>query len=239
MDMIVVAAGIVCGLLGLLGTALWIATEGRDLRGLGAARVPAQVYRLLQQAQRRLFWRDPPSVRFTIFVADAKGEELQPIARLGWGRSSTRSDVRFRKGRGLAGMAWEQPGAILVATTEGLKGEEHDRFQRHDLDVPKEIVQRISEDQRTARATIAIGLIENGRWFKGVLCIDSLADLARSTEDAEFWAELARFSTELAATLPAGRVEVSVKEVKDVDTDLPSVQQIEIRESREAAAAAC
>lgn len=174
---------------GLCGVFLWIKQEASIEYRPPSDRIPPGVYRLLEQARER-FFHGSGDVRFTIFGPDEQQPEfLRPIARLGWGRPSAASTIRFRKGEGMAGKAWEQPGFSLMArlkvrpeNSEGSSSrfkatrsdiEETCRKAQQDIfNLPPETAAGLSIDQLCAHTLIATSLMDGGEWFKGVLCID-------------------------------------------------------------------
>ena len=162
--------------LGLVGLVAWLRQEReREYQG-PSGEISPLIYRILERARQRLF-RGSRDVRFTIFAQDTnKPEVLKPIARLGWGRPSQASGLRFRKGEGMAGIAWEEPRGILLA--------EFDELQRSDLEVARATRQKVlnlrpetasslsEEHLLRSRMLVAINLLDCGGWFKGVLCLD-------------------------------------------------------------------
>jgi hypothetical protein len=203
-------------ILGFIGVFLW--ARGEDLREYlpPSEKFPTEVYRLLERARDQLF-RGSRDVRFTIFAQDEQQPELlRPIARLGWGRPSALSRIRFGKGEGLAGQAWDRPNGLLVAQFEQRDISDIEKargVQREMLHLRPETAQALSEDQLRARTMIAIPIKDSSELTKGVLCVDYRGPIiARATsnedianeigEKPDFCIGLISLATELAALLP-------------------------------------
>jgi len=208
--------------LGLIGVFLW--ARGEDLREYSPPpeRLPTAVYQLLERARDQLF-RGSRDVRFTILARDEQEPELlRPIARLGWGRPSALSRIRFEKGEGLAGQAWQTPDGVLVAQFEQAEISDIENartLHREMLHLRPETAQALSIDQLQARTMIAIPITESSELLtKGVLCVDyrcpiiaEATSIAPNVEEIvdkigehpKFWIGLVSLATELAAALPA------------------------------------
>jgi hypothetical protein len=212
-------------LLGTIGVALWFWQEwGRDYQPPSEMAHPG-IYHLLERTREKLF-HGSRDVRFTIFAQDpANPKFLRPVARLGWGRPSSASGLRFEKGEGMAGKAWQEPNAILVARfTEGERSDtEIARKVRQDvLDLRPETAAALSEEQLHSQMLIAISLTDASGWFRGVLSMDfrevtthretpwlRLLRISVPTnpidqidkDNIRFWLELSSLATQLAAQL--------------------------------------
>jgi hypothetical protein len=197
-----VSFGMSC--LGLIALAMWVYQEKHNDFQPPSRKIPTAVYRLLEQARGRLFAGNE-STRFTIFAPDPDSPDvLRAIARVGWGRPSAASQVRFKKGEGLAGKAWESgSNSIHMIRFDRFNTQEKARnAQAEILGLRPENVSALSGDQLKAEVLIAISLMDCGEWFKGVLCVDC-RDWTNDLAEREFWQDLASVATEIAATLPA------------------------------------
>lgn len=204
----------------ILGVVLWLKQEQQRGWAAPAFAVPAKAYRLLERVRDQLL-QGSREVRLTIFRPDPDEPHfLRPIARIGWGRSSSLSVARFKRGEGLAGMAAE-PGCrdgILVARIGPLGHPEKAReAHRRLFRLNSEAAESLSDGQLRTTVLIATALMQ-GRIFKGVLCVDSL-DPALVPLDMEspFWARLDRCAAELARVLPAPQPHVSHEEIETFD----------------------
>jgi hypothetical protein len=202
-------------LLALVGAAVWVQRESERNYLPPLAKVPTGIYRLLEQARKRLF-RGSDDVRFTLLVPTPEDPTvLRPFARIGWGGPSATSKARFREGEGLAGKAWATPGAIFVARLGPYENLKEARQAHKDLfGLGEEGASFLSETQLRAQVLVAVSLLGSGRWFKGVLCIDSLDPaLVPVDTDHEFWPRLAYLANDLAVALKTPAPPVEEKEL--------------------------
>lgn len=209
--MLEIFGSILAGIVTAYGIFHWVRTE-RRVRHYGPVEdVGAGVYRVLERARDRQF-RGSSDVRFTIFRPSADSPtELRAIARLGWGRPSAESSVRFQQGEGIAGYAWEDPGSLFLYSSGTEDGNPDELREAH-----KELFKLrptnadlLSLDQLRAPTTIAASLMDCGKWFRGVLCIDcrvrGLIPTPAEPAWGRFWTEIADLATQLAAELPPAR----------------------------------
>jgi hypothetical protein len=225
---------------GLVGFIAWLQQEQeREYRSPSKVIGPA-VFRILERAHRRLF-RDSPDIRFTIFAPEpTEPDVLKPVARLGWGRPSKASELRFKKGEGLAGMAWEQSKGMLLVEFDGLERSDLERARgarQTLLGLRPGTAALLSEEHLLhSRVLLAINLVDGGGGFKGVLSIDFRDPVSRSSRwmripffsrpspvwtadrianNARMLSELSSIASELALALPPENPHLS-KSVEDV-----------------------
>jgi len=213
------AISVASALVGLIGLLLWAREESKVDYAPPAKGVGPKIYQHLEQARSSLF-KGSPDVRFTIFAPDTfQPDVLQPIARLGWGLAAAHSRARFRKGEGLAGIAWSEPELIVVADLGPFTTEEAARQAQNEvLKLRPETAAALSSDQLRAQVLIATAL-KSGHWFKGVLCIDCLnPKLVAGKVDQRFWLAIERLSAALAPLVPPTYApSVEVRQVKSVN----------------------
>lgn len=202
------------------GVVLWFKKEHQRGWAPPAFEIPAKVYRLMERIRDHLFGGSR-EVRLTLFRPDPDEPLiLRPIARIGWGRSSSESAARFKQGEGLAGLAAdpEYRDGILVARIGALGHPEKAReAHRRLFRLNHEAAERLSDGQLRSAVLIATSMMQ-GRIFKGVLCIDSLDPaLVPLDMDAPFWGRLDRFAAEIARALPAPQPQASREEIGAVD----------------------
>ena len=204
----------------VVGVVIWLKREQQREWAPPTATIPAEVYRFMERIRDRLF-AGRREVRLTLFRPDPDAPmTLRPIARIGWGRPSSRSGARFQQGEGLAGLAAdpEYRSGILVARIGTLGHPEkaraaHERLFR----LSPEAAARLSDGQLRSAVLIASSLMQ-GRIFKGVLCIDSLDPaLVPLDMDAPFWGRLDRYAAEIARALPAPQPQASREGIQTVD----------------------
>jgi hypothetical protein len=226
---------ILSALAGLLGLVLWVRREVLVDYAAPPGRISTAVYRRLERARKILF-RGSPSVRFTVFVPDPLGVELRPVARLGWGRAAAHSHARFKRGEGLAGLAWDKPEGIHFARLGPFSNEKGARqAQIKVLNLSTEAAHALSSDQLLAHVLIAAP-IRCGEWIKGVLCIDCTDSTLIPETDPEqipengrqFWMEIARLATQLAPALrPSPIPNIDLRRVRSVDH--ASLEEVRLR----------
>jgi hypothetical protein len=208
-------------LLGVVGLARWIQQESRIDFARPWIPVRSELYRRIERAWKTLF-RGSQDVRFTVFIPDPKDPEtLRPMARVGWGRASTRSMARFRKNEGLAGIVWSKPEAGIAMANLGpfASDVEAREAQQKLLHLPRETAERLSSDQLRAQTVIAARL-DCGGWFKGVLCIDCVTPslIPGPEEGQRFWTEIARLAASIAPLVPfAGEPRIAVRGINSVN----------------------
>jgi len=196
-------ATIVLSLLTAAAAVDWLRRELRIDYSLPLWSVRPHVYRILERARDGIF-HGSREVRFTILAPDRNDSEvLRPVLRLGWGRAAANSKSRFRKGEGLAGMAWQNPGVMMVYRLDEFRDESSARLaQREVLHLRPEVAEALSREQLGASVMVAVGLMDAGKWFKGVLCIDSRDQkLIPKHGSQSAMVQIARLATKLAAFL--------------------------------------
>lgn len=201
-----------------VGTLLLIRHERRVDYAPPAKGVRPGVYQRFEETRRALF-RNSRQVRFTIFGRDPNAPDvLRPIARMGWGRASAHSDVRFRIGEGLAGKAWKEPGTIWVAQLGAFDSiAAARRAQQEVLHLGPDTASALSEEQALRANVLIAAAIESGRWFRGVLCIDCLdASLVPGRDDVNFWVGIEKLALALAPLIPT--IEVPRVEMRDLES---------------------
>lgn len=182
-----------------LGIILWLRSEFEKKYAPPRTRVPSEVYRLLEKIRDSLFGGSD-KVRLTAFTVDPDAADyLLPYARIGWGRPSSESTVRFKRNEGMCGMAANSPGGILVARI-GPYGDREKARKAHKklFNLDDAVAEQLSDNQLDSVVLIAASLM-HGRWLKGVLCVDS-KDPALIPLDPEsrFWNRLDYLTAELA-----------------------------------------
>ena len=187
----------------VLGVVVWVLREVQRGYSPPTNHVPSRVYRLLENARDRRFMGSR-QVRFTVFTPDADKGALVPFARLGWGRPSAKSGIVFKSGEGLAGMAAEWQGGLLIARLGPFENLERAREVHHEFfKLSSEQASALSEMQLKTQVLIASSL-RKGSLFKGVLCIDSLDPALVPMDDdcPEFWKAIDGLAAGLADALP-------------------------------------
>jgi hypothetical protein len=185
-----------------IGVFSWFFREAGRRYAPPKRRVPARIYRLLEEARDPLF-RGSRDVRLTVFVPDLEKKALVPFARIGWGQPSAESHIEFAPGEGLAGLALQRPDGILIARLGPFEDLERAReAHRVAFLLTRAQADALSEMQLKAAVLIASSL-QKGRLLKGVLCIDSLDPALVPMDDSpEFWNALNRLTADLADALP-------------------------------------
>lgn len=189
------------GVLFLAGIASWVHQEAARAYKPPKDRIPSQVYRIIERIRDRQF-RGSDKVRLTLFRPDPdQPGYLRPIARVGWGRPSSKSTATFPLGEGLAGLAAKEDG-ILVARIGHFDDIEKARAAHRTLfHLTAEAAGNLSAAQLRSEVLVATSLMQ-GRIFKGVLCIDSLDPALVPLElSAPFWSSLELDTAELARVL--------------------------------------
>ncbi len=214
----------------LVGAFLWFRRESRLDYAVPDGGVNPKVYRLLERARRGIFHgRD--AVRFTIFGIDHENaNQLRPIARLGWGRASRNSEVRFRIGEGLAGTAWLTQGYIIVARVDAPSTDTAREENEKLFNLRPETADGLSDEQLSSRALIAVHLASASGQFRGVLCIDSkdAALVPAVNQGEEFWSAVDQLATALAAALVDAGSHVSISENEMTATDDARLFQLKV-----------
>jgi len=137
--------------------------------------VRRSLYARLRQARAELFG-DSPDVRLRLLMPDeVDAAALRPVLRFGWGQPSDGSPTRFMAGEGLAGRAWSEPGALLVARLP------HDAEPSRMRELHRELfglreasAAGLSHEMLRARALLACPVSDRSGSLRGVLSIDCL-----------------------------------------------------------------
>lgn len=235
-ETLVALAGVVAA--AAVAVELW---RGRDAFFLRCdPRVDRQhraLYEALRRARARLFAGDE-GVRLTLLMpCDERPDELRPVLRFGWGRPSCGSTVRFRRGEGLAGRAWQHGSPVLLARLPADASPHRVReLHRELLPGRDDGSSTPSGDMLRVQALLACPVPDPTGALRGVLCVDVtdgslVPDPASTDQSAVAWyRDLVRLASDLGRTIEsvsdAGRLVV------------PDVQTIEQSTDRSATIAA-
>jgi hypothetical protein len=137
--------------------------------------VRRSLYSSLRRARADLF-ADSPGVRLTLLMPDEEDPgALRPVLRFGWGQPSDASAARFRPGEGLAGRAWSEPGALLVARLpRDVPPSRMRDLHRELFALNGSSAARLSDDMLRVQALLACTVTDPTGSLRGVLCIDCL-----------------------------------------------------------------
>jgi hypothetical protein len=185
------------------------------------------LYDRLRRAHTVLFGGDD-GVRFTLLMpSDGQPDELRPVLRFGWGRSSSESTARFRRDEGLAGRAWHHGSPVLVArlpadpTPSRVRELHRELFPRRDDGTAS-----LSEAMLRVRAILACALHDPTGAVRGVLSVDVIdGDLvpdpaSADDRDVAWYRELVRVASDL------GRLVEPVRDAgRSVVTDVQTLGQ--------------
>lgn len=209
-DTLMVVAAVLVAIVSLLHWARHEFEEGSD----AGAYANRKYYHLLERVRDQLF-RGSRDVRLTVFEPDPQTpDEIRPVARLGWGRSAANSPVRFKKGKGLAGIAWETKYSFLVAEFVGVGDVESTREAHKRLfNLDADAAAALSEKQLAAKVLLAVSLVDAGR-FRGVLTIDCRKEdlVPKPDTNPGFWEELVERTIELTRMVAPTQTKVLAPE---------------------------
>ena len=210
-DALMVVAAVLVAVVSLVYWARHEFEEGSDT---GAPYANRRFYRLLERVRDQLF-SGSRDVRLTVFKPDPQTPgEIRPVARLGWGRSAANSTVRFKKGKGLAGIAWETEKCFFVAEFGGVGDVESTREAHQQLfNLDADAAAALSEKQLAAKVLLAVNLSDAGR-FRGVLTIDCRKEglVPKPDTNLAFWVQLVEQTIELARMVAPTQTKVLAPE---------------------------
>ena len=138
-------------------------------------RVRHGLYGRLREARGALF-DGSDNVRFTVLLPDdERPAELRPVLRFGWGRPSSESPARFRRGEGLAGRAWAQASPVLVARLPaGSSPERMRELHRELFSLRSDSSAALSDTTLKVQVMLACAIGDPTGVVRGVLCLDVL-----------------------------------------------------------------
>lgn len=115
--------------------------------------------------------------RFTVLVPDKQRKYIYPKYRYIAGEPSSQqvtSKVRFTRGVGLAGLAWEEIHRAFTINFPFLSTEEEFyKYHSENTKLPLDLIASLSHYMRMVRSIFSYGLVNYSDKFIGVLSIDS------------------------------------------------------------------
>lgn len=136
------------------------------------------IWALFSQMNREVF-SDDSRTRFTLFVQSPfRSDLLVPWYRFFKGAGgpvweAMRSKAHYRKGEGLAGLAWDNHGKLLVASMPTFEQRSDlDHYYEHFMGIDRATVRDISDTMVSVRTIIAYGFLDAYGKLLGVLSLD-------------------------------------------------------------------